>query len=97
MLLAELARTGSFDRAFARAAGQPESAFVADWNRSISKRFVVLKAWRFAAAFGGAGMAILVIVAFVIRRRRLAQAAREWEWEEFEESMDRQLREWPHR
>jgi len=97
VLLAELARTGSFDRAFVKAAGQPERAFVADWNASITRRFAVLRVWRFAAAFGGAAMALLAVVAFVIRRRRIAQAAREWEWDEFEEAMERQLRQWPHR
>lgn len=97
VLLAELAKTGSFDRAFVKAAGQSERAFAAEWHASVSRRFVVLRVWRFAAAFGGAGMAVLAVVAFVIRRRRLARAAREWEWEEFEDSMERQLREWPHR
>lgn len=97
MLLAELAESGSFEQAFEKAAGQSESAFAADWNARISKRFMVLRIWRFTAAFGGAAMAILAVVAFVIRRRRMARAARQWEWEEFEESMERQLREWPHR
>ena len=96
-LLAELAATGSFDKAFTKAAGQSEYAFVAAWNRNISKQFAVLRAWHIAAAFGGAGMAILVVIAFIIRRRRMAHAAREWDWEEFEDSMERQLRQWPHR
>jgi hypothetical protein len=97
IVLAELAATGSFDKAIAKATGRSESAFVASWNDSLSRRFAVLRVWRIIAAFGGAAMAILAVIAFVIRRRRMAQAAREWEWEEFEDSVDRQLRDWPHR
>lgn len=97
VLLGELARRASFDKAFARAAGQSQDEFVAGLNRSLSKKFAVYKIYRTLGALGSGVMAILVIVAFVIRRRRMAQAARQWDWEEFEESMGRQLREWPHR
>jgi len=97
IVLAELAATGSFDRAIAKTTGQSERAFVAGWNDSISRRFIAFRVWHIMAAFGGAAMAILVVVAFVIRRRRMAQAAREWEWEEFDDSMGRQLGDWPHR
>ncbi len=96
-LLAELASSGSFDKAFAQTAGKSESEFVAAWNKSISRQFAMNIIWHVASAIAGASMAILVIIAFIIRRRRMAQAAREWDWEEFEASMERQLREWPHR
>jgi hypothetical protein len=96
-LLAELASTGSFDKAIAKATGKTASAFIAEWANSLSRQFWVLRAWKIVGAFGGAIMAGLAVLAFIIRRRRMAQAAREWEWEQFEDSMERQLREWPHR
>ena len=96
-LLAELAKSGSFDKALLKATGKTEDQFIDEWVGSISKRYRLLRMWKIASAFGGAIMSILVIVAFVIRRRRMAQAAREWEWEEFDDSMSRQLRDWPHR
>jgi len=97
VMLGELAATGSFDKAIAKATRENERAFVADWTNSLARRFRLLRAWQIAGAFGGAIMAALAVVAFIIRRRRMAQAAREWEWEQFEDSMERQLRDWPHR
>ena len=96
-LLAELALTGSFDRAIAKVAGKSETAFVQDWEASLKERYSTVRMLQIAAAFLGPIMAVLAIWAFVARRRKMRQAAREWEWEEFEESMERQLREWPHR
>ncbi len=97
ILLAELAESGSFDKALHAATGKIEKEFTAEWVDSIDKRYRLLRAWRIVSAFGGSIMAFLAILAFAIRRRRMAQAAREWEWEEFDDSMSRQLRDWPHR
>ena len=96
-MLAELSTTGSFDKAILKATGDTEDAFVSQWTVSLSKRYRLTRIWQIGGAFGGAIMAFLVVWAFVVRRRRMAQAAREWEWEQFEETMERQLREWPHR
>ena len=97
VMLGELAVTGSFDKAIAKATGKNKTAFVADWTNSLARRFRLLRAWQIGGAFGAAIMAALAVVAFIVRRRKMAQAAREWEWEEFEDSMERQLRDWPHR
>ncbi|NLN75694.1 MAG: hypothetical protein GX139_05245 [Armatimonadetes bacterium] len=96
-LLAEIAKSGSFDKALFEATGVVEKEFVSQWAGSISKRYRLLRTWRILSALGGSTMAILAIIAFIIRRKRMARAAREWEWEEFEDSMSRQLRDWPHR
>lgn len=96
-LLAELADSGSFDKALHTATGKIEKEFTAEWVDSIGRKFRLLRAWRIVSTFGGSIMAFLAILAFVIRRRRMAQAAREWEWEEFDDSMSRQLKDWPHR
>lgn len=96
-MLAELAATGSFDKAILKATGNSQDEFISAWTNSLSKRFWLMRVWQIGGAFGGAIMAGLVVWAFIIRRRKMAQAAREWEWEQFEESMERQLREWPHR
>lgn len=96
-LLAELAKTGSFDSALQTATGKTETAFVRDWSNSLNKRFDVARALRIAASFLWPVMAVLAIIAFIVRRKRMREAARRWDWEEFEESMERQLREWPHR
>jgi hypothetical protein len=96
-LLAEVAKSGSFDKALFEATGVVEKEFVSQWAGSISKRYRLLRTWRILSALGGSTMAILAIIAFIIRRKRMARAAREWEWEEFEDSMSRQLRDWPHR
>ncbi len=97
ILLAELAKSGSFDKALHTATGKIEKEFTAEWVDSIGRKFRMLRAWRIVSAFGGSIMAFLAILAFAIRRRRMAQAARDWEWEEFDDSMSRQLRDWPHR
>ncbi len=96
-MLAELAKTGSFDKAMLKATGDSEGAFVSNWTKSLNRRYWVLRVWQIGGAFGGAIMAGLAVWAFIIRRRKMAEAARQWEWEQFEESMERQLREWPHR
>lgn len=96
-MLAELARTGSFDKAILKATGDSQGTFISNWTNSLNKRYSVLRVWQIGGAFGGAIMAGLAIWAFVVRRRKMAEAARQWEWEQFEESMERQLREWPHR
>ncbi len=96
-LLAELRRAPSFEHAISKITGSSESDFAADWSESIKHRFSWARTLQIAGAFLGPIMAALAVWAFIIRRRRMRQAARQWEWEEFEESMERQLREWPHR
>lgn len=96
-LLSDLARNGSFDGAIRKVTGKEQDKFTKDWNASLAKRFGWARILQIAAAFLGPIMALLAIAAFIVRRKRMRDAARQWDWEEFEESMERQLREWPHR
>jgi len=91
VLLAELDRTGSFDKAMKKATGKDGDEFIAEWSHSIGSRFGMLRIGRIAGALGGMFMAILAIIAFLVRRKQKIQASKEWEWEQFEESMRRQL------
>lgn len=96
-MLTELAASGLFEKAIVKATDESESVFISRWTNSLSKQYWFLRVSTIAGAFGGAAMAGLVVIAFIIRRRKMAQAAREWEWEQFDESMGRQLKDWPHR
>ncbi len=96
-LLAELAKAPSFGHALSKVTGKSESDFIEDWTRHIEQRFSWARVLQIAGSFLWPVMAALAIIAFIIRRKRMREAARQWEWEEFEESMERQLREWPHR
>lgn len=90
-LLHELARTGSFGEAMVSVTGQTPDEFVSAWELSVSRRYGVLRFARIAGALGGVLMAALAVVAFVIRRKRMREAAIAWEREQFEESLRRQL------
>jgi len=96
-ILADLARTGSFDAAISSVTGQTQRSFVKSWEDSLIKRLNWARILQITGGFVGLSMAVLAIAAFIVRRKRMRDAARQWEWEEFEESMERQLREWPHR
>lgn len=97
IMLAELAQSGSFDMAMARATGKGSNQLVKSWNASLARRFEWARALQIGGAFLWPIMAVLAVAAFLVRRKRMRDAARQWDWEEFEESMERQLREWPHR
>lgn len=97
LMLAEMSASGSFEKAITKATGQSENEFITNWTASLSKQYQPLRVSTIIGALGGVTMAGLVVLAFIIRRRKMAQAAREWEWEQFDESMGRQLKDWPHR
>lgn len=96
-LLAELALTGSFESAINKVTGGTEEQFVKDWGNSLKERFGMARVLQIAGSFLWPVMAILAIIAFLIRRKRMRDAAIQWDWEDFEESMERQLRDHPHR
>jgi len=96
-MLAELARTGSFDSAISKVTGGSQNQFIKGWNDSLKERFGMARVLQIALAFIWPIMALLAVVAFIVRRKRMRDAARQWDMEQFEESMERQLREWPHR
>lgn len=94
VMLAELARTGSFDKAMLNATGRTGGQFDRDWAAAISKHYHGLKLTRIAMGIIPIIMAVLAIIAFFVRRKQKREAARQWEMEEWDEKMNRELRDW---
>lgn len=90
-LLRELARIGSFDEAARRTIGVTGEQIADDWYAKTTRRYWQVRLGRVAMAVVSALMAVLVVVAFLVRRKQKMEAAKAWEWEEFEERMRRQL------
>jgi len=72
------------------AAHMDVGAFDDAWYAHTTARFWGIRMVRVVMAIFSAVMAVLVIAAFIVRRRRMAEAAREWEQEQFEEALRRQ-------
>jgi hypothetical protein len=83
-LLRRMARTSSFDKAMLAATGWTEGSFEDEWLAETTKRYWTLRVARIGAAVISALMAILAVIAFVVRRKRMIEAARQWEEEERE-------------
>lgn len=90
-LLDELTRTGSFDKAMLKATGQTSGQFAESWEAEVNKNYYALKWMRIALGVIPVVMAVLAVVAFLVRRKQKIEAARRWEQEEFDEAMRRQL------
>jgi hypothetical protein len=90
-VLQAMAKGKSFDRAMAAAAGVTEERFVSAWHADVSRQFWALKWTRIATGSVWTIMAVLVVIAFLRRRRQKIEAAKRWEQEEFDEAMRRQL------
>lgn len=82
ILLKELRDTGSFDKAMLTATGRTSAQFIDDWMAEIDRQYFVLRRTRIAAGVGSVVMAALAVIAFLVRRRKMAEAARLWEEEE---------------
>lgn len=94
IMLSELAHTGSFDKAMQKATGRTGGQFESDWSAYVSRHYYGLKITRVATGAISVIMAILVIIAFLVRRKQKREAARQWEMEEWDEKMNRELRDW---
>ncbi len=82
VLLKDIAETGSFDKAMLTATGRTSAQFSDDWMAEIDRQYLILRRTRIAAGIGSAVMAALAVVAFLVRRRKMAESARQWEEEE---------------
>lgn len=90
ILVGELARTGSFDKAMLAATKITGDQFADAWYAHVTERFWSLRVARLVMGILWAIMAVLAVAAFIRRRRRMAQSAREWEIEQLEEALRRQ-------
>lgn len=90
ILISELADTNSFDKAMLAATGKTGDRFTGDWYAHITSRYWGVKLSRIATGVVSALMALLVIAAFLVRRKQKIDAARRWEQEQFEEALRRQ-------
>ncbi|MCE5199453.1 MAG: peptidase MA family metallohydrolase [Armatimonadota bacterium] len=91
ILLRELENTGSLNRAMHKATGKTAAQFESDWYNYTTKRYWLVKLTRIVTAVTSAIMAVLVVIAFIVRRKQKLEQARRWEQEEFEEAIRRQL------
>ena len=91
VLLEKLARTGSLDNATRAATGLTSEQLADEWYTQITKKYWPVKISRTAMTMISVLMALLVIAAFIVRRKQKIEAARRWEQEEFDEAMRRQL------
>jgi len=90
VLVEALARTGSIDKAMLVAAHMDGGAFDDAWYAHTTARFWGIRMARVVMAIFSAIMAVLAVAAFIVRRRRMAEAARKWEEEQFEKALRRQ-------
>jgi hypothetical protein len=90
-LLRELARTGSFDKAMLKATGRTGGRFADEWFAKTGRKYLSLRITRLLTGGLMTFMAILAIVAFLVRRKQKREAARQWEQEEFEDYLRREL------
>ncbi|MHB9037639.1 MAG: peptidase MA family metallohydrolase [Armatimonadota bacterium] len=91
LMLKELALTGSFDRAMLKATGQTGERFAENWESAVARHYFALKFTRMAMGIIPVIMAILAIIAYFVRRKQKIEAARQWDREQFEETLRRQL------
>ena len=91
LMLSELAHTGSFEKAMLKAIGQTADQFENSWKAEVTKQYSSLKFMRIAIGMIPVIMAILAVIAFLVRRKQKIEAAKRWEMEEFDEAMRRQL------
>lgn len=91
VILRELARSGSLDNAMVKATGRNTAEFEADWYDFSMKKYWSVRVTQIGLQVVSALMAVLAVLAFLARRKRKTQAAKEWEWEQFNESMRKQL------
>lgn len=89
-VLRGIAETGSFSTAMKKATGLSSFEFADQWYGHEMERYKVAVYSRIGMAILSAIMAILAIIAFIRRRRKISQAAREWDMEEFEEALRKQ-------
>jgi hypothetical protein len=90
-LLAELARSGSANKAMMKVTGKTINQFAADWYSATTAKYWTVRLTRIVSAVVSAAMAILAIAAFLVKRKQKIEAARRWEQEEFEEMLRKQL------
>ncbi len=81
ILLHELARTGSLEAAMRRAANVSPDRFAADWAAKVGQKYAFLRLARIVAGLGWTFMALLVVVAYNVRRKQKIEAASRWEEE----------------
>lgn len=90
-ILAEIAAGNSFDEALRNVIGIGETAFENRWHEFTTARYRTLRLTRVGGAIISVIMACLAVLAFLARRKQKIEAARQWEMEEFEEAMRKQL------
>lgn len=93
-ILAELAKGGSFDDALRKTTGLAATDFETRWYKTTTAKFWTVRFSRIAGAVGSALMACLVVIAFAVRRKQKIEAAKQWDREQFEETLRRQLNDW---
>lgn len=92
VLLSELARTGSMDKAILKATGRTVDRFADEWLAKVNRKYHALSLTRAVTAIISVTMAVLVIIAFLVRRKQKIEAAKRWEQDEFEEYLRREFR-----
>lgn len=90
-VLEEMKKTGSFDDALTAVTGRTTDQFADEWYTSTAGKYRFLRVAKIAGAIGGVAMAMLAVAAFAVRRKRMREAAKAWEQEQFEEALRRQL------
>jgi len=81
-ILAALARTRSFENAMVEVTGRTPRMFADEWMAHVTRRYWALRAARVGGAVVSVLMAVLAVVAFLVRRKQKIEAARRWEEEE---------------
>ncbi|MCX6344627.1 MAG: peptidase MA family metallohydrolase [Armatimonadetes bacterium] len=89
-IIQDMTHTGSFEKSMLKVTGESPDHFAALWYDDTTKRYWAWKLMRIVTTVLWTIMAILAIIAFTVRRRRMAAAAKQWEQEEFEEALRRQ-------
>ena len=83
-ILRELKETGSFERAMVSVTGLSPSQFTGKWYDWTTRRYAGFRLASILTALISAFMAVLVVAAFLVRRKQKIEAARRWELEEAE-------------
>ena len=86
-LIREVAETGSFEKAMLSVTGSTPDEFGDAWFAKMTKKHRGVRISGVIAGSVSALMAVLVVAAYLARRRQKMRAAREWDQEEFEEAL----------
>jgi len=90
IMLAELARTGSFDKAMVKATGMTGARFADSWLAKMERKYQGLRITRTITAVISVLMSALAVAAYLVRRKQKIEAAKRWEQEELEEALKKQ-------